>query len=788
MMLSKTVTVEPFGLVLKPNKLAQYPDGASIVALGSVHNGAGHCESAPAFDQAWAATADGPILRAEIIPTAGYTLVLAKIAAGWRYCWIDDAGNASLFAQPVNAYAATVDFEVDGRIGWCICRDRVWVTSTTGVMVFDYLRPTTDAERAPRLAGMLSPAISAIAVTSADAGALIPDEQDHDTQAHLVAIIVRHFPDCYEAVGAPSAAVQVFCDGAKANIQITALQRIGHPQILPGDTVEVYRTIRSKRPINDGAPEDYDQGTSTQADYYLSSTYDVPDPVPSPMQWTEATGDQNLGTALYTNSGVQGGSAAKRPPPICRAMANYREYVFYFDVTEPAVRVARAAAGVGQLTDAYSQQWGIGTRPGPSYDSVQINGVAFTLKSADDFASAQRINVDDFNRVNPDTPGELTTPATGFAFRHDYAGAGDFTIRASNGQNYQPPLPTLAQTAEAVTRPRRKNGMAWTEKGQPEATTQYGIAGNGTIHAAIATSLAMVEFTSEGIYLLTGTGGSSSAGFDWSNSHVDDLAKIRGPKACCRLGDLAFAATNNGVVAVDAGGTVREISTSALGTIGLSGRPQGEEFSQTDRTVLVADETTGDVYCAFDGTNYPYVYSSRWNKWTRVKVAPGNIECAANVPGAGMVFGYIDGSTLRCYAKSATNFQQQIVRFQPNFAGDQTILKTFAELEFYFHASAAGQPITVLLNQLTGLTRTLRSIEGATAPSFIQAGIPPEVQGDTADFSLARTVMEIPRNTPRVADSLSFGFMTPAGTTKYTFYGASLLANTHEKSVRRSRK
>lgn len=777
-MLSKTATLEPLGLVLKPNKLAQYPDGAELVAVGSVHNGAGHCESAPAFEIAWSIDAGSPVLRAEIVPTAGYTLALFKIAAGWRYSWVDGAGTASTPATPTNAYTANVDFEVDGRVNWTLARDRVWVTSTTGVMVFDYLSPTTAAERAPRLAGMFTPAIAAAPVAGAGVGALKEDEQ-----AHLVAIVIRHFPDCYEAVGSPSAAVQVFADGGDCNIQLTAFQRPGHPQLIPGDIIEVYRTIKSKRPINDGTPAEYDQGTSTQPDYYLSSTYEIPNPIPGSMTWTEATGDQNLGTSLYTNAGVQGGSAEKRPPPICRAIANYRDYLFYFDVTEPAVRIARSAAGVGELTDTYSQTWGLGTRPGPAYDSVEVNAVAWQLKDADDFARNVVVNVDDLNRVNPDTPGTKTTPSTGFGFRLDYAGAGDFTIRASHGANYQPPLPTLAQTAETVTRPRRKNGMAWTEKGQPEAITQYGVVSNGTVYAAVATADGMVQFTSEGIYLLTGSGGSSSAGFDWGNIRKDSQTMLRGPKACCRLGDMVYGATNNGIVTIDSGGNVLEISTSSLGAVGVS-----KQFSQNDRTILIADEEHGDIYCAFDATNFPYVYSTRWNKWSRVQVAPSAIECAANVLGVGMVFGHILGNSLRCYKKSDVNVQEQIVRFQPTFCGDQTTTKRFDEVELYFNGSAFGQPITILFNKMQGLTRTLKEHEGSIVPSFIQAGIDASVQGDTAEFSLAQVVMEVPRNAPCVSNSLSFGFVTPAGTVKYTFYGATLLANVHEKSVRRSRK
>jgi hypothetical protein len=438
----------------------------------------------------------------------------------------------------------------------------------------------------------------------------------------------------------------------------------------------------------------------------------------------------------------------------------------------------------GDLTDSLLADNGAWARDqGQPTTASKSTALGSRSRTADELASTVKINVDDLNRVNPDTPGNHTTPATGFGFRFDYAGAGDFTIRASHGDNYQPPLPTLAQTAEAVTRPRRANGMAWTEKGQPEAVTQYGVVSNGTIYASVATSLGMVQFTSEGIYLLTGSGGSSSAGFDWSNSRIDSQTMLRGPKACCRLGDIVYAATNNGVVTIDGGGSVREISTSALGLVGVQ-----KAFSQTDKTTLIADEQTGDIYCCFDNTNFPYVYSTRWNKWSRVFVAPNTIECAANVLGVGMVFGYISTNTLQCYKKSLVNYQEQLVRFQPNFCSDQTTLKRFVEIEFYFNGSAFGQPITVLLNKMTGQVRTLREHEGSSTPTFIQAGIDSSVQGDTAEFSLAQTVVEVPKDAPCISNSLSFGFVTPAGTVKYTFYGATILANMYEKTVRRTSK
>jgi hypothetical protein len=820
----KAAILEPLGLVTRPNQVGQYPDGACLVAHGVLANAPGSVESAPAFEVATTITAPDPVLKAEVIRTTGYTLVLVLTTAGWRYSWIDGAGTASSLEQPANAFDADVDFEIDGRVDWMITRDRVFVTSTSGVMVFDYLSPTTADERSPRLAGLFAPAFY-VSYDTADGSSAIKE----DNHAHVVATLTRHFPDCYEVTSPPSAAVQIRADGSGVNIQYHALQRSGDPTFLEGDTVEMFRTQQCASPKNPGpTPDDYDPGVSTGADYYLSSSYEVP--ASGPYEWSEATGDQNLGESLYTNSGAIGASSQKRPPPIARCMATYRNYSFYFDVTEPVARICRAGAGVGELTDEYSRRWGIGTRTltatrssgsatlsaisaadivglvvgqeivfddysrrtitavgsttltldgnAPSSgtgvltanDVLDISGTTWSLESANAFAYIYGASFDDLSRVNPDTPGTKTTPATGFAPRYEYAGRGDMTLRATNGANYLPPLPEITATPEDVERPRRKNGMGWTENGQPEALTQYGIVGMGTVYASVATSVCMVMFSSQGIHRLAGTGGSSSAGFDWSQDHIDSSVSLSGPKAVCRLADDVYALCNVGAVLVSAGGQVQELSTSALGAIG------GAPWSSTSNARVIAEEGSGDVYFIPDPTNgTAYVYSTRWNKWTTVTIA-ADILCASSSLENGLAFGRASGNTLQVLRKSATAYQESLVRFQPMFAGDPLNSKRWQEAEWIFGGAASGASVTLIVNEMTGITRTLTMPNGATTPTYVRAGIPSGVQSTPSSFALAMVSQEIPRNAPAVSYSISLGYSAPAGSTKLVFCGLGVSA------------
>jgi hypothetical protein len=828
----KTAILEPLGLVTRPNQLGQYPDGACLVAHNVLATAPGKMESAPAFELAATVSCPDPVVSAEVIRTTGYTLCLIKTTAGWRYSWIDLAGTASALEQPANAFDADVDFEIDGRVDWMLTRDRVFVTSTSGVMVFDYLSPTTAAERAPRLAGLFAPAFYAGTDTSTGASAIKVDQQ-----AHVVAVLTRHFPDCYEVTGPPSAAVQIRADGSDVNVVYTALQRSGDPAFIEGDEISMYRTLQSTSPKPGALPADYDQGVSTGDDYWLSSVYEVP--ASGPYTWTEATGDQNLGEALYTNGGVIGASSQKRPPPICRAMATYRNYSFYFDITEPVARVARAGAGVGQLTDDYSRKWGIGTRvitatystgtttvsavsttdmlgikvgqevafpdfskrtiatvsttsftlttvpPSSATGSLTVNdvldisGTTWSIENADAFAYIYGASFDDLGRNNPDAPGTKTTPATGFAPRYEYAGRGDMTLRATNGANYLPPLPEITATPEAVERPRRPAGMGWTENGQPEALTQYGIVGTGTVYAACATSVALTIFTSLGIYRLAGTGGSSSAGFDWSMDQKDSSVSLTGPKAICRLADDVYALTNVGALVVTAGGQVQELSTSAIGNLG------GAAYSATNKSRVVAEEGSGDVYFIPDGSTYAYVYSTRWNKWSTVDIA-SSLLCASSSLQSGLTFGRANGNALEVIRKSSTTYQQSMVRFQPQFAGDPLSGKRWQDAEWLFGGNASGVAITLLVNELTGITRTLSMPDGSTSPTYIQAGITSAVQGAASSFALAMVSQEIPRNAPAVSYSISLGYSAPAGTTRVAFCGLGVSA-VAIASVRRKR-
>ncbi|HET8938194.1 MAG TPA: hypothetical protein VFN67_32345, partial [Polyangiales bacterium] len=399
--------------------------------------------------------------------------------------------------------------------------------------------------------------------------------------------------------------------------------------------------------------------------------------------------------------------------------------------------------------------WGIG-----GSDTLNVQGVSHPIPEADALASLTACNVDCISRVNPDTPGVFTTPGRqGFAFRFDYAAAGNLLLKASNGDRYQPPLPLLAEAAEVVEPTARANGMAWSEVGQPEASIGAGIVGTGELYAATATSQALTMFSSLGIHQLTGTSEKN-----WSIELIDSQAILQGPEACCRLADTVYGKTSNGLVSVDGGGRVQELSTSALGPALPSGPAK-----------LAADHEHGDIYIHVGG-RHAWVYATRWNKWSHVELVAdgaGSVTALTSTLERGLVVTTISGNTVQLRRASTVNYQRSVWRSQPLMFGDVTRLKRWIEVEWLFRGDAAGGSVSLLCNRLQDVTRTLREHNESTS-TYLQSGIEPDIQGTPAQFTFAQTSMQVPRDAPAISNTLSLGYVSPAGTRKYVFNGVSV--------------
>lgn len=257
-----------------------------------------------------------------------------------------------------------------------------------------------------------------------------------------------------------------------------------------------------------------------------------------------------------------------------------------------------------------------------------------------------------------------------------------FTIRASNGGNYVPALPNMSSTALTVSQQTVPNGIAWSEQGQPESCPAPNVSpvGSGTIYTAKATRDALWIFASDGLWRLTGSGGTVQAGYDWRVDPVDSTLSLSGPHAACVLRDTVYAYTNRGLVAINADG-VREISQGRINDL-LPGPP----FSSTAAIQIAAEETNDEIWLGiYGGSSLYYVYNTLTDAWTTVSGQVSDLVIAYSRA----LQGNIIADTTTAY-KPGTTAQTGLMDYQNvTLDDDPASMKQFQDVEYVFENSTA---------------------------------------------------------------------------------------------------
>lgn len=189
------------------------------------------------------------------------------------------------------------------------------------------------------------------------------------------------------------------------------------------------------------------------------------------------------------------------------------------------------------------------------------------------------------------------------------------TVRATNGQNYDPPLPSLTQTATSGTNDTRLNRLRISELDQPEAVP-FGegnelLVGTGEIYRIFSTTDALWCFCSDGLYRVSGEYP------DWRVDPVDPTLVLSARNALDILrGDL-WAFTNRGLVAVTPNG-IQEVSQGLIGDV-LPGVP----YFDTSGLFVAADEQNREVHVVSitEGppgsfTSFAYVWNTLTSAFT----------------------------------------------------------------------------------------------------------------------------------------------------------------------------
>lgn len=334
----------------------------------------------------------------------------------------------------------------------------------------------------------------------------------------------------------------------------------------------------------------------------------------------------------------------------------------------------------------------------------------------------------------------------------------NISFTATNGQNYQPALPEFGSTALVVRPTAEPNGYAWCEEQQPDhwPPANRGRIGSGDIYAAAATRDAIWIFASDGLWRLSGNGGSVGAeGYDWRVDPVDSTLSISGPQAVAVLRDTVYAYTNRGLVAIDDNGVDDTLSQGLINDLLF-----GPFYSQDANFKVRVDEEHDEVWVIQGGSLYIWNFQNK--AWTRsLQMAQETTATYAFFRPVLAMIAFNDFTEeARWLDPAGTTWAVPHIQYQPTYLQDAFSTKQWRDVTYVFDP-APGDTLPFVQASFNG---SVRDIGGTPKLNSTDARI---------------TVM-VPRNSPAVAQSLSPGFQTAppsTGNIPVRFWGISLRAN-----------
>jgi hypothetical protein len=338
-------------------------------------------------------------------------------------------------------------------------------------------------------------------------------------------------------------------------------------------------------------------------------------------------------------------------------------------------------------------------------------------------------------------------------------------VRATNGANYSPSLPEYTATAKTISGTWQKNGYSWSENNEPEncPPSNYAFCGVGEIYKVVSTRDCLWFFASDGLFRLSGNGGSVGDGYDWVLDPVDSTLSLCNTNCAAVYREYVYAYTNRGVVSISSEGVVREVSNGRINPAGvaewsLPPRPWGGVGSPSAarQRWLVADVFNDEILVQsyIDpmglGTLKIWAYNVKTDTWTvRIpSLYPGEFPITpVYCSGFESVHALYQGRSTLAASKAPGNsseFEPMSITFQPIYGAGATAAHTqkhWQDLQISFKTPVYVDDVTCSVDfaNTVAVTRTIPS-----TPS----GYP------VAEDS--RVGFTVPRNAPALANALSF--------------------------------
>lgn len=330
-----------------------------------------------------------------------------------------------------------------------------------------------------------------------------------------------------------------------------------------------------------------------------------------------------------------------------------------------------------------------------------------------------------------------------------------FTVRATNGANYSPPIPEITATAQTFSATNTPNLLKWSKDSEPEhvpAVNETRV-GSAAIISLVATKDALWIFCTDGIYRLSGDAGV------WRVDVVAPGCVLCAPQCAVNLREVVYAYTNQGFVMVTDSGTT-PISDSKVKSLA-----PGPPFAEIPNIIVEKNDKDQEVilvlgFSGFFATTM-LVYSAQFDVFTQVTGGTNMDGLSAlayqDHPASGNAVLLIGNSvfsvSLPVYSSwgtSSAQFLAATAHFRPFFDKDPMVVKQWIDATFLFDAADLGKVLTSRFSTVTaGVITLVRTVGDAVGT----VGVPRARCIDT---------------------SCRPGFTLPAAATQFKFRGVSL--------------
>lgn len=777
------------GLVTTPNEYGVYPEGSCKVLENWRCVALNQWEVIRDRYQIIQSGVSNDRIRRIVALYPGVFLTIAtdNSVTSWRIYRNGDSSTAFTVSSPLSL---TGLFESAGYLTSIVKRSRCMLNSKQGVIVLDNLNPSTAGERNFRCPGLPAPAFYSLSANFNEE--VIPDT----VMVSYQSVVRRESADGYTLISTPSFPMRIRnYYGFQVSFNYYITWKSGDYQA--GDTLELYRSAGL-------TSTDYSTDTGTSMRLVASRKLTATDIT---NQYAGLTDRQPLTAPLYETNGAEiytspyqeGSTKANLPPPVCKAMAQWRDYTFYGNLTEEPSWTADVPAGffdsASSSVTAWIRQYGIGLRRlsavsissgspvisgvsaadivGIKVGQIYANSYGFPYFSKVIAVGASTVTMEDNSTVtdgSTDIPLADVIELNGYQIpitrAIDIAWEGyrwlssdmaffpseaiplnlngstsegpvvgltvlarprrngiysSFSVRATNGANYSPPLPEISDTALSITTTERPNFFRWSKQNQPEAvpSANEGIIGAGAIVRLLPTTDCLWALCTDGAYRISGEAGV------WGADLIDPTFIPVAPDACCVLNDVVYAYTPRGFC------SLMGVTTSLITRGVLDAEFPGQPFEENPRIHLCANTVTEEVMVIFEnstqgGNATTYLYSTLYKQWSTVAFTDAKLTAGTSVQASTsgnpnyMVFGSMaSGGAPKAMSWYDGGIAPQSLMplpkltLQPIYAGDPFVLKRWIDSTWLFGPVAS-----------TTMSQTVNDSSATYTEAQLQASTP----------------------------------------------------------------